>query len=473
MFNSIRTKLTLWYSGVLTLVIIAFALTTYFLLVRALQEDTDRHLREMAENFRVAANSEQSDEDEKPSPERTIAEAMNELRFQDYKFAVFSFDDNLIAATLDSGLLADFKTSAAILHQNQTSPPLYAVLSNAEGKQRIYFMPLAVGANHYRLFVFHSLWEKYILEKRLQNVFFAAVPLTILLAGFFGYWLAKKSLAPIVEMSKKAAAISANNLHERLPVKNGRDELGKLARVFNELLARLETSFEQQRRFMADASHELRTPLAIVRGEAEVALQKTGREPEEYRQSLEIVEEEGKRLTRIVEDLFTLARADAGQYTLRQADFYLDEVIAECLRAVRTLAAKRHLQLDLATTEEMLFRGDEVLIRRLIMNLLDNAIKYSVPNEKIRVSCRIAAKNYEITVANTGSEIASDAQDKIFDRFYRADKARSRTENDEIGTGAGLGLSISRWIAEAHYGKLVLARSDKMETVFQLILPRP
>ncbi len=177
---------------------------------------------------------------------------------------------------------------------------------------------------------------------------------------------------------------------------------------------------------MADASHELRTPLAIVRGEAEVTLQKEARSENEYRESLEIIEDESRRLTQIVEDLFVLARADAGQYALQKADFYLDELLNECGRAVRTLVAKNNLKFDSETENELLFRGDETLIRRLIMNLLDNAIKYTSPNGKILVSCKAFAETYEIKVTNTGAAIPLAAQKHIFERFYRTDKARSR-----------------------------------------------
>src|SRR6185503_11895699 len=154
-------------------------------------------------------------------------------------------------------------------------------------------------------------------------------------------------------------------------------ELGSLARTFNELLARLDVSFEQQRRFMADASHELRTPVAIVCGESEVALSQAERSPEEYRESLMILHEEGRRLTRIVEDLFTLARADVGQYGLAPVSFYLDETAAECVRAVCSLAAQHGVNLIHRHGVEMPMRGDEGLVRRMILNLLDNAIKYT------------------------------------------------------------------------------------------------
>ena len=268
-------------------------------------------------------------------------------------------------------------------------------------------------------------------------------------------------------MSATAAHIGAANLHERLPVANERDELGRLALVINGLLARLDASFEQQRRFMADASHELRTPVAIMRSEAEVALSQQERSNQELRESIV------KRLTGIVEDLFLLARADAGQYKLTSQKFYLDELAGEVTRAVRTLVAERGLTLQLDDAEEMPFRGDEGLLRRLLLNLVYNAIKYTPRGGTVTVSCQQEAQRYIITVSDTGRGIPAESQPHIFERFYRADNARSRAEDDGAGltSGAGLGLSIARWVAEAHDGTLELLHSSDAGSVFQLILP--
>jgi signal transduction histidine kinase len=226
---------------------------------------------------------------------------------------------------------------------------------------------------------------------------------------------------------------------------------------------------------MADASHELRTPVAIMRSETEVALSQQERSNEDLRESLAIVKDETKRLTHIVEDLFTLARADAGQYKLTSKEFYLDELAGEVAHSVRTLVAERELTLQLGATQEMPFRGDENLLRRLLLNLVDNAIKYTPRGGAVRVSCQREGEHYLITVSDTGRGVPAEAQPHIFDRFYRADSARARTEDDSAGltSGAGLGLSIARWVAEAHDGTLELLNSSAEGTVFQLILPAP
>ncbi|HEV7377649.1 MAG TPA: ATP-binding protein, partial [Pyrinomonadaceae bacterium] len=325
------------------------------------------------------------------------------------------------------------------------------------------------------LVVLRSLHDQEDLLERAGYALLIAVPVALLLASIGGYFLARKSLAPVVRMSASAARIGAANLHERLPVVNEQDELGRLALVINALLARLDTSFEQQRRFMADASHELRTPVAIMRSETEVALSQRERSNGELRESLAIVKDETRRLTHIVEDLFTLARADAGQYKLTSKEFYLDELAAEVARSIRTLVAERGLTLHLDATQEMPIRGDENLMRRLLLNLLDNAIKHTPEGGAVNISCKREALSYVITVSDTGLGVPAEAQPHIFDRFYRADSARSRGEDDGAGltSGAGLGLSIARWVAEAHGGTLELLHSSETGSVFQLILPAP
>jgi len=300
-------------------------------------------------------------------------------------------------------------------------------------------------------------------------VFAGLIPLAILLASAGGYFLARKSLAPVVAMSSQAGRIGAENLHERLAVQNEKDELGHLARSFNGLLNRLSESFDRQRRFMADASHELRTPVAILRGESEVALSLQARSSEEYRESLDVMHHESERLTRIVEDLFTLTRADAGQYPLQPSDFYLDELVTECVHSARTLAQAKKISLTFEGAPESPIYADESLIRRMFMNLLDNAIKYTPDYGRVTVSCQGNGKEYVVNISDTGCGIPAELRPRIFERFFRADKARSRAESD--GGGAGLGLAIASWIAEAHHGRLELTGSDSTGSTFTAYLP--
>ena len=307
----------------------------------------------------------------------------------------------------------------------------------------------------------------------LRNALAVAVPFFLIVACVAGWFLAERSLAPIAAMSERARTISETNLDARLPVANERDELGELALVFNELLDRLERAFgqlekaySQMRQFIADASHELRSPLAAVRGEVQVAL-KRPRDETEYRESLEVIHDEAKHLSRIVEDLFMLARADAGERMVDRVPFYLDELVVECCRIVRPLAEGRGVALTVAPVDgEVEVVGDEVLLRRAALNLLDNAVKYTESGGTVRVAVIRDGDGVRVDVSDTGVGVLREDAERIFERFYRVDKARSRSDG-----GAGLGLSIVRWAVEAHGGFVSVHSEHGHGSTFSIWLP--
>ena len=299
----------------------------------------------------------------------------------------------------------------------------------------------------------------------VRRALFLAMPLLIGLAGAGGYWLTTRGLAPLGWMAEQAKKITGSNLGTRLEIGAAADELTVLSASFNELLARLDQSFESMRRFVADASHELRTPIAVIRGEADVALSQE-RTPAEYRESLAIVLDESRRLSRLVDDLLNLARADAGNVKLRVEEFYFDDLLAECCRSVQALAAAREIRLEYQTGEDVAFRGDEELLRRLVVNLLDNAIRYTPRGGKVSAALRVEAGGLTIEVSDTGMGIAPEAVPHVFERFYRADKARSRQDG-----GFGLGLAIVKWIAESHHGAVDVATQSGVGSTFTVTLP--
>jgi heavy metal sensor kinase len=500
MFSSVRARLTLWYTGMLALALVAFSLAGYFFLSYTLNRRTDDALGEMANALAATLANEEADshagepnaanaargEDAKSSPDEAVKEAVSQNQFRDYRIVVYTDARREVAASAlpqsrnEAGKTrppAPSKISGLLdaIARTPGSSLYFATFSDGDNQYRVVGRRVLAHGSPYTLIVLRSLHDQEDLLEGAGQALLIAVPLALLLASIGGYFLARKSLAPVVRMSATAASIGAANLHERLPVANERDELGGLAQVINALLARLDASFEQQRRFMADASHELRTPIAIMRSEAEVALSEPETSNQELRESIAIFKDETKRLTGIVEDLFMLARADAGQYKLTPKEFYLDELAGEVTRAVRTLAAEKKLTLQLDAGEEMSFRGDENLLRRLLLNLVDNAIKYTSEGGAVTVSSKREGQRYIITVSDTGPGIPAEAQSHIFERFYRADSARSRAEDDKAGltSGAGLGLSIARWIAEAHDGTLELLHSSEAGSVFQLVLPAP
>jgi two-component system OmpR family sensor kinase len=479
MFDSTRAQLTLWYTVVLALVLVIFAAVTYSYLARAALVRTDQSLADTANSLVSSFTTET--EDENQSSDEAASEVARTFQFNDRQAIILDDSGRVIGATAPPANIRRKhvwpstevlrQSTGGLLEAAKRGGRAFATLPDQGDGIRAYASSIKSVGHTYILIIAQSLHEQDEELEQARHAFYIAVPLALIFASLGGYFLARKSLAPVVAMGNRAAHIGAANLGERLPVVNERSELGRLAQIFNELLARLDLSFEQQRRFMADASHELRTPVAIVCGEAEVALSQAGRSAEEYRESLAILHDEGRRLTRIVEDLFLLARADAGQYRPSFTPFYIDETVGESVRAVRSLATQRGLELHYRHPEdEMLFRGDEDLIQRMVLNLLDNAIKYTPRGGQVHVELKRVDSNYMMSVTDTGTGILPEAQPHIFKRFYRADKARSR--NGEMdGSGAGLGLAIALWVAEIHDGQITLVRSDKDGSTFAVILP--
>jgi signal transduction histidine kinase len=243
--------------------------------------------------------------------------------------------------------------------------------------------------------------------------------------------------------------------------------MDELASIFNDMLSRLERSFVGQRQFMADASHELRTPIASLRAEASVALSQE-RTPEEYKTSLVSVRNEARRLSAIVDDLFTLARLDAEDTILQRQDVFLEELLVEVVSRLRPLAEDRGVTLSFRPTVEARCSGDPVLLDRVITNLVDNAIKFGRRDGSVWIDLETDGKSHTVRVADDGTGIPLEAQPHVFDRFFRADAARTRSA---ATGGAGLGLSIAWRIARAHGGNLVLTSSSQSGTEFTFMLP--
>lgn len=471
MLNSVRIRLTLWYTAVLACVLAALALATYFVVRNSLRHRTDSALAELADSFLTTVHAELRNAGEGDSIGEAARAAISEHRFRDTVFVVLDGRRNVVASSEGASYLGDAprQVASGSSAYSPAEPSSFRTLYLRREDYRVYLEPFSVLNGNYMLVVFQSLHRQNELLETLSGTFIFVIPLAVLLASAGGYFLARRSLSPVVAMSTQAGRIGAENLHERLAITNAADELGHLAASFNQLLDRLDHSFEQQRRFVADASHELRTPVAILYGEADVALSQSARSPSEYRESLSILRAEAKRLKHIVEDLFTLARADAGQHPLTLTDFYLDEVVAECARNFRALASARQITLLCDAPGELPVRADEGLISRLVMNLLDNAVKYTPRGGAVKVACERQNGHYLISIQDTGQGIPRELQPKIFERFFRGDKVRSRTETD--GGGAGLGLAISSWIAQAHGGRIELSRSGPEGSTFTVVLP--
>ncbi len=474
MLDSVRVRLTLWHAGAVACVLLILAFATFFLLRRGSIKRIDNSLEDVANAFLVTVRAELQDPDNSGRFKDSVASAIQEHTYRDISFSVFGLDGSLVLSSpahpafLESEV-SRFDELRQRAFANSPGHHPFRTLSASGHPYRGYSRLFHVEGKDYILVVLQSLHGENEFVEALTQTYALLIPLAVLLAGLGGYFLARRSLSPVVAMSSQAGRIGAENPHDRLLVRNTRDELGHLAQSFNQLLDRLDESFEHQRRFVADASHELRTPVAILSGEAEVALSKNDRSPEEYRESLEILRKEALRLKQIVENLFTLTRADIGQLPLTRTSFYLDELAADCVHNFRALAQAKQISLKCEASSEMHIVADEGLLRRMFANLLDNAIKYTPAGGSVSVSSGRSDSFYAVSFADTGSGISPELQPRIFERFFRADK--SRTNADSATGGAGLGLAICRWIAEAHHGRIELTRSDSTGSTFTIFLP--
>jgi len=459
MFESVRLRLTLWYAGVLALSLIAFAFVIYYAAGNVFHERQDESLRSTAQTV-VSAYVEEIGEAHSLAKAGQVVLA--EITFPNRYVQLIDNDGKPLAASANLAG-ASISVPATTLTASRARGFSFATVNGL----RVAVVPLATeqGLGYAAVAEPLSVIEEGL--KELRRDLFAGVPLVLLLASAGGYFLARKSLAPIASMNSQTQRISAENLSARLDVTNTRDELGHLASTINDLLARLESSFKEQQRFIADASHELRTPLAVLRGETEVALGKT-RTVAEYQQSLSLIQEEAESLSRIVEDLFILARQPISTRTaLRKERVSLNEAVRDCARAAQVLAARKGVRLKLETdSPAVALNGDEELIKRMILNLLDNAVKYTPTGGEISLALARENGNAEIVVRDTGIGIAAADQSRVFDRFFRVDKARARAMG-----GAGLGLSIAQWIVAVHGGEISVASTPGQGSTFTVVLP--
>ena len=306
---------------------------------------------------------------------------------------------------------------------------------------------------------------------QLLGLLTLVLPIALIAAGFAGYRFAIKVLDPLEQMARLTEHITARRLNERIPVRNAADELGHMAIVLNGLLERLEESFEQLRRFTSDVSHELRTPLAAMRSVGEVGLQEE-HDAEKYRDIVGSMLEEVAKLTAMIDTLLTIAHADSGAIQLQQTTFALMDLVQEAVAIVGVLAEDKKQTLSVTGDQGALVRADRAFLRMAFVNLLDNAVKYSPSGSSIHVSLHIVGPGsgpvqfVELAIQDEGPGIPESAQQRVFDRFYRLDEARSRDSG-----GFGLGLPIAKWAVEAHGGTIAVKTSFPTGSIFSVKLP--
>jgi heavy metal sensor kinase len=338
---------------------------------------------------------------------------------------------------------------------------------------RMYTAPFqAAGWQPALIHVADSLGDVPNTLTSLRNSLLLLAPLAVLISGASGYWLAGRALAPVDEVTSLAREIEASRLSQRLPVPKARDEIGRLVETFNQMISRLETSFATMKRFTADASHELRGPLATMRGAVDVALSRP-REPAEYRDVLASVGEDVDRLRAITEDLLVLARADAGRVQMEKAPVRLDVLAEEVAESFRPAAEENQVGLSANNLPAVTVLGDERWLRQLVVNLVENAVKFTSAapppygGGSVSVELTSVDGTARLSVVDSGPGIPAEALGRIFERFFRADDARSQS----LVSGSGLGLAVAAWIVEAHGGTIEAGNRPEGGSLFTVSLP--
>jgi heavy metal sensor kinase len=452
---SIRWRLTLWITLALAVVLLGFSALVYGFVAHALYEQVDRSLLAESEQLRHDG--------------RLAGDPAGRLRYwidefwehekffcvvYDSQGRVFARTAELAADSIPAGPPA---ATDGLQFDSRTLPVI--------GRQRALAERLRVGGEEFRVLHLASLEDVDQELGHLVAALAAAVPLALLLSGGLAYLLARKALAPMEQLHRATEQVTADRLDRRLPVVNPGDELGRLTQTINAMIARLERSFAEIRRFTADASHELRTPLTAIRTEAEVALGQPF-SPADYHQLLGSILEEVDRLTRLTDQLLTLAREDAGTVRYACEPLDLNGLLNRVAETLRPLAEVRGLHLDMHGPGAVQVRGDEPRLRQVFYNLLDNAIKYTPEGGRVEVRLKTGSGAAVVTVRDTGVGIPPEHLPHVFDRFYRVDKVRSRAQG-----GFGLGLSIAQSIVAAHGGRIEIASTPGQGTTCTVTLP--
>ncbi|MFY7921506.1 MAG: ATP-binding protein [Gemmatimonas sp.] len=505
---SILLRLTLWNASVLALLLVAFAAAGWFTIERVVHQRAATVVRESARAVAGAILAERRAATARGEVELVRGEheqaVLRELRVGDLDIFITDDAEQLMAARQPTALAADpteadlrERAKATATGSVELPPAVRTLLTDirdaqtagrladssvvvrqitlAEGPARAAVLRVEPEADDdgepaLLIAALRAERDDLLLLSQVRTTIFFAIPMALLVSVIAGYLLARRSLAPLDAIVTRTASITAASLDDRLPVVNPHDELGRLAQIINALLGRVGDAFRTQRQFVADASHELRTPIAIIRGEADVTLRRAERSPQEYREALGVIHDESLRLSRIVDDLFLLARVDAAGHAVKREIVHMHELVGDAARSVRTLAESREVVVRVTTDAQATVRGDDVLLRRLLLNLLDNALKHAPRGSTVELSLVHDAHTVRVRVSDRGPGVAPEQRERVFERFVHGVQSTTPNDNRTRGTGAGLGLAIAQAIAHAHEGQIVLLDRDPGAT-FELALP--
>jgi heavy metal sensor kinase len=459
--RSLRVRLTLWYAGALAIVLGLYAGGVFVFLWHSLSSALDRQLHD---DFEIAEQMLARDGPDGVRWRLDAGHEEGEAADSGGWVDVWSSTGRLLYRS--PGRDVDVGAPLAVASSARDARPQSEYLPGV-GRVRALVAPYTIGDLAVVLRVVRSeepLWHDL---RELLLVLGLGFPLALGLAAFGGFALARRALRPVRDMAERARTITADHLGRRLPVDDPEGELGQLAIVFNDTLARLERSFAELRRFTADASHELRTPLTAIRSVGEVGL-RGHRDDHAYREIIGSMLEEADRLTRLVDTLLVLSRADADAISLRLERIDVRALTDEITAQLEVLAEEKRQVLSIEAPGRIEVVADRLILRQALLNLLDNAIKYSPEGGHIRVLVGQRTGIPTIEVVDNGPGIAPEHREAIFRRFYRVDPARTRNAG-----GAGLGLCIARWAVELHGGRIELESEEGKGSTFRIVCVAP
>lgn len=452
---TIRTRVALWYGVLIVAVLIVVALAVSLVYERIGLQRLDGEIEAAARTLDGVIVNELSEQATLPLAAKG---ALAELDLPGTGVAILAPTGEMLAKRASE--VPELTTEQMALAPLGAPPRTLG-----DGRVRMAATPWHHGQAAYTIVAWMSLVPLARERATLQATMWSAIPVAALAAMLCGWLIARGALRPLTTMVSETASIDHRRLDRRISVVNPGDELGQLATAFNAVLDRLSTVVHAQRRFMADASHELRTPVSIAQTATQVTLSANDRTPSEYRESLTIIEKQMRRLTRVVEDMFMLTLADLEARPLDLRDLYLDELVSDCARAARVLASPRRVAIDTwGEGTELPMHGDEGLLKQLVMNLLDNAVRHTPEDGRVSMTVRQAAGVVELAIEDSGPGVPVADQSRVFQRFVRLGPPGS-------GGGAGLGLAIAQWVAEQHGGTLRVGGDGQPSSRFVLTLP--
>ncbi|MDL1891869.1 HAMP domain-containing protein [Sphingobacteriales bacterium CHB3] len=487
-YQSIRTRLTVWYTLLVLVTLVAFGLAAYYYTRNQLSNNLDISLKSEVRWVKDFISPQASKV--KPSkqsidallrkksttfPQRFIGPMLPESPETEEADEIWNhiFKHSLVSQKKTFIQVEDKKGDVIYRNYSLGSDSLAApddlpldttiVVTTLLGGEQL--RAAMYKDQNFTILVAYSLSELGDVLENLFAIFLYLIPIAVALSVLGGLYLANKALAPVDDVTRRARKITAESLDQSIPPRDVDDEIGRLISTMNEMIRRLHGSFAQTRQFSSDASHELRTPLTIMRGEIELAL-RNEKTPTEYREILSSTLEEILRLKSIIDNLLTLGKADHGVLDLKLEEVHLDSLIKDLFDDSEMLAESKRIHVELKNAEPVTIVGDKGRLHQLFLNIVDNAIKYTPQGGHVAISVQRQNGSALVEVEDDGIGIPEQDIDKIFDRFYRVDKARSR----EMG-GTGLGLSIAKWIAEIHRGTITVESEVDKGSKFSVTIP--